>query len=43
MSSYDSRVQLTSKSSVIYKFLVHADSPQGKSQSPKSSEKAGRF
>ncbi|SWP67708.1 Uncharacterised protein [Klebsiella pneumoniae] len=29
MSSYDSRVQLTSKSSVIYKFLVHADSPQG--------------
>jgi hypothetical protein len=29
MSSYDSRVQLTSKSSAIYKFLVHADSPQG--------------
>ncbi|KMV85102.1 hypothetical protein FKM52_15240 [Mixta tenebrionis] len=29
MSSYDSRVQLTSKSSVIYKFLVHADTPQG--------------
>lgn len=29
MHSYDSRVQLTSKSKVIYKFLVHADSFQG--------------